>query len=78
LTLPDSFIDSKQRDGAADVPGQIIKHKTTNQRHKTTNQSPKKHLKNIRADLSAAKASALSLDSQRPGHQLLPWILAIE
>jgi len=39
---------------------------------------PKKHLKNIRADLSAAKASALNLDSQRPGHQLLPWTLAIE
>ena len=38
----------------------------------------KKHIKNIRADLSAAKARVLSLDSHRPGHLLLPWTLAIE
>jgi ABC-type uncharacterized transport system fused permease/ATPase subunit len=32
-------------------------------RHKTTNHNAKKHTQNIRADLSAAKASAMSLDS---------------
>ena len=47
-------------------------------KHKTTNQNPQKQLKNIRADLLAAKASAMSLDSHRPGHLLLPWALAID
>jgi len=58
--------------------GRISSKKYLSQPAKTTNQNTQKKLKNIRADLSAAKASAMSLDSQRPGHLLLPWALAID
>ena len=51
------------------------KHKTM---HKTTHQNTHTKLKNIRADLLVAVVGALNLDSQRPGHLLLPWALAIE
>jgi hypothetical protein len=56
----------------------VFSKKYPSQPVKTTHQNPKKQLKNIRADLLAAVAGALSLNSQRPGHLLLPWALAIK
>ena len=55
-----------------------IRHAPPNASTKTTHQNAKKQLKNIRADLSAAVVGALRHDSQRPGHLLLPWALAID